>query len=318
MRLGGAHAGQRRVRILRAGHARRDRVGLVLSGATGGQERIPRHRRQRYGPGRQRDRRVEQGRLGDRGQMPTVLVVEIRVVVARTVVVEVVAVLVVAVGGRVGKVLGVLERLARDGRRRLVMEVGHEHRCRLEVDEAVAADLDLLQRGRVDGGDGGLGRRPSRGRDGRRPARRRPPFDVGRQRDAAILGVHGAIMSQQQVAPDEGAATLEALERSLLGICVIVVASRQPRPAQRSLPRPDGGSRFELLTRSLVPTSMLAPAERGVAELTLVLLLRRQRRPARRRRRRRSRPSHGGHGSRARGHSSCCNAQRSQRAVSRA
>ena len=227
MRLGGAHAGQRRVRVLRAGHARRDRVGLVLGRATRGQQGIPRHRRQRYGSGRQRDRRVEQGRLGDGGQVSMgVVVVVVVVVEALVVVATAVEMVVVAVVGIVGivrarlvEVLDVLERLARDGRRRLVMEVGHEHRRRLEVDEAVAADLDLLQRGRVDGGDGGLGRRPSRSRHGRRPGRGRPPFDVGGQRDAAILGVHGAIVSEQQVAPDEGAAALEALERSLLGIC---------------------------------------------------------------------------------------------------
>jgi hypothetical protein len=40
--------------------------------------------------------------------------------------------------------------------------------------------------------------------------------------DAAVLGVDGAVVSQQQVASHEGTSTLHALERAFLGVWGVV------------------------------------------------------------------------------------------------
>ncbi len=195
--LSRADAGERGmggVRVLRArDDARGDGVRLGRGGGRRRQKRVPGARRDRDGSrwipghGRVEVRRV---RLGD-GQ----------------------AVLVDHPTARVG-----------DGGGGLVVQVRHEHGRRLEVDDAVAADLDLLERRGVEG-ERLLRRRAGCGRRRRRRLGRTSSSRLAVQRTASIFGVHRTIMSKQQIASHEGAATLHALERAFLGVCTAGSAS---------------------------------------------------------------------------------------------
>lgn len=81
---------------------------------------------------------------------------------------------------------------------------------------ALTACFHLLQSGRVHvEADGRL----RRGRLRRRGFCARPPLDFADERRASIFGVHGAIVSQQQIPSDEGRPALVALEGALFGIC---------------------------------------------------------------------------------------------------
>ena len=73
-----------------------------------------------------------------------------------------------------------------------------------------------------------------------------------------------AIVSEEEIASDKGAATLETLERTLFGVCgcLSVGWKKHDAPGLR-------------LTGPFMSTSMLASAEGAVAELAFVLLLRR-------------------------------------------
>jgi hypothetical protein len=44
------------------------------------------------------------------------------------------------------------------------------------------------------------------------------------ERDAAVFGVHSAVMAKQQIAAHEGTSTLHAFEGTLLGVCEVWLA----------------------------------------------------------------------------------------------
>ena len=175
----------------------------------------------------------------------------------------------------------------------LVVEVGHQHGGRLDVDvaHAIFAGVELVERGRVDG-HGGLGG-PRRGRLLRLVVG--ATLLLAGQRRAAIFGVDGAVVAEQQVAAHKGAAALEALEGAFFGVCSEgQLATQQHR--ERSPQRDHGATgpasvnsypalqtqssiRHDRdnvggLTGALVAAAVLASAEGAVAELALVLLLR--------------------------------------------
>ena len=181
MRLRGGHArGEGRLRFLRARGGGRDGVRLGLRDGLR-HELVPLHLGQRDGARGVRDGGLEQrGALGE-CHSRSVLV-------------------------------GANASVAHGGRR-LVVQVGHQHRRRLEIHHAIAAGLDLLQGQGVDGCDSRLGGTGQGGRLGASAS-----LHVAVEGDAAILGVDGAVVSQQQVAAHEGTPTLHALERAFLGI----------------------------------------------------------------------------------------------------
>ena len=74
--------------------------------------------------------------------------------------------------------------------RRFVVEVGHQHRSRLEINHAVATRFDLLKSRGIDS-DGGLGR-PCHGIG----LWSSPPLDVAVQRNASIFGMYSSVMSE--------------------------------------------------------------------------------------------------------------------------
>ncbi|KAI2426877.1 hypothetical protein LOZ52_003604, partial [Ophidiomyces ophidiicola] len=96
-----------------------------------------------------------------------------------------------------------------------------------QIHHAVAGGVDVLEGGGVDG-DGGFGGGGGGGGGGGRGrvvgsvvvagSLWATSAALGDQGDAAILRVHGAVVAQQQVAADEGAAALQALEGALLGV----------------------------------------------------------------------------------------------------
>lgn len=119
--------------------------------------------------------------------------------------------------GRVG-VVGVVEPivvLVGHLRRSFMLKVGYQHCGSLKIKIALTACFYLLQRGRVhvhvNGGFGGSGL--DRWLGGR------PPLDLADEGDAAIFGVDGSIVSQQQVSSHKGGPALGAFEGSLFGIC---------------------------------------------------------------------------------------------------
>lgn len=181
---GGQARGEGRLRLLGAGRGRGDGVRLGL-GDRLRHELVPRHLRQRDGA-----RGVGDGGLEERGARRE---------------------------GHSGSGLVGADARVAHGRRGLVVEVGHQHRGRLEVHHAVAAGLDLLQGGGVDGRDGRLGG-PGQGRGLGAGA----ALHVAVEGDAAVLGVDGAVVSQQQVASHEGTSTLHALEGAFLGVWDVV------------------------------------------------------------------------------------------------
>ena len=85
---------------------------------------------------------------------------------------------------------------------------------------ALTACLYLFQRRGVHvQTDGGLGRRARRGLGRRLPSL--SPLDLADQWSAAIFGVDGAIVSQQQVSSDEGTPAFLTFERTLFGVYIM-------------------------------------------------------------------------------------------------
>ena len=77
---------------------------------------------------------------------------------------------------------------------------------------ALTACFQLFQRRRVHVETDGLGGL------GRRRLRARFSLVLADERDAAIFGVDGAVVSKEEIAADEGAAALEAFEGTFFGI----------------------------------------------------------------------------------------------------
>lgn len=94
-----------------------------------------------------------------------------------------------------------------------MMKVGNQHRSGFEINHTITARLYLFQRRSVE--HRLLGRRGRRGRC----LGRRAPLDLADERDAAILRVDGAVVSQQQVTSDEGASALETVEGTFFRVC---------------------------------------------------------------------------------------------------
>ena len=99
---------------------------------------------------------------------------------------------------------------------RFVMEVGHQHCRSLKVSHTITACFYLFQCGRIHA--------QRRFRGGRRRLRgclgRRTPLVFGDERGAAIFGMNGPVVSQQQVPTDKRAATFHAFEGAFLGVCM--------------------------------------------------------------------------------------------------
>lgn len=93
-----------------------------------------------------------------------------------------------------------------------MVEVGHQHGGRFEINHAIAAGLDLLQSRCVDG-DSSFGRPRHAVGLGTSSS-----LHVAVQRDAAVFCVHRAVMSQQQITSHKGTSTLHALEWAFFGI----------------------------------------------------------------------------------------------------
>ena len=99
-------------------------------------------------------------------------------------------------------------------RRSFMLKVGYQHCGSFKIKIALTACFYLFQRGgvhvHVQGGFGGgiLGRWLAG----------RPPLDFADERNAAIFGVDGTIVSQQQVPSHKGGAAFGALEGSLFGV----------------------------------------------------------------------------------------------------
>ena len=85
-----------------------------------------------------------------------------------------------------------------------MVQIGHQHRRRLEVHHAIAACLDLLEGRRVDG-DGRLRRCLS-------------TLHVAVEGDPTVLGMDRPIMSEEQVSADKCTPALQAFERAFLGV----------------------------------------------------------------------------------------------------
>lgn len=100
----------------------------------------------------------------------------------------------------------------------LVVEVGHEHGGSLEVGVfyGLVAVLDLLE-----GGGGIVGVVGSGGLRGPRVGSLvgGAALLLAGQGGAAVFGVDGAVVAQEEVAAHKGAAALEALEGALFGVC---------------------------------------------------------------------------------------------------
>ena len=104
------------------------------------------------------------------------------------------------------------------------MKVGHQHCSSLEINHTITACFYLFQRGRIqlDGllGGRGLGRRLRAG----------STLDFAVEGNAAVFGMHGAIVTEEEVSSHEGAATFGTFEGSLFGIC-----ARRKGPGQHEI-----------------------------------------------------------------------------------
>ena len=96
------------------------------------------------------------------------------------------------------------------------MQVGHQHCSSFEINHTITACLYLFQRRRVQ-----LDRLLRRARLGlaRRCLGRRAALDLADERDAAVFGVDGSVVAEEQVSSDEGASTFSAFEGTLFGVC---------------------------------------------------------------------------------------------------
>jgi hypothetical protein len=166
------------------------------------------------------------------------------------------------------------------GCRGFVVEVGHQHRRRLEINHAIAAGLDLLKGRRIDG-NGRLGRAGHGAGLGTCST-----LHVAVEGDASVFGVYRSVMAKQEIASHEGTSTLHALERALLGVYDelsalfdgITMLCRLDVRAKICPARDPGEKEGKLgrnnkLTGSLMSAAMLAPRKSPVAELALILLL---------------------------------------------
>jgi len=100
-----------------------------------------------------------------------------------------------------------------------LLHVGNEHRSGFHVKSTIAASFYLLESSRVD--DGRLaGPADASNRLGPTAA-----LAIAVQRNASILCVDGAVVSEQKIASDEGAFALHALERALFRVGSLVSAA---------------------------------------------------------------------------------------------
>lgn len=93
-----------------------------------------------------------------------------------------------------------------------VVEVSNKHGRSFNIENTLAAGFELLQCRTIEGK-----RRLRRTCDGLGLGTT-STLPVAVERNSAIFCVNGSVVSQEQIASDESAATLHALERSLLGM----------------------------------------------------------------------------------------------------
>lgn len=127
-----------------------------------------------------------------------------------------------------------------------MVQVGHQHRGRLEVDHAITTGFDLFEGGRVDGHGRlrwhGCGSRLGSGAS----------LDITVKRHPSILGMNSTVMTEEEIAAHKGASALEAFERTFFGVCegggvskatrrgvgaAINMASRTATPGQDHSPK---------------------------------------------------------------------------------
>jgi hypothetical protein len=92
------------------------------------------------------------------------------------------------------------------------MEICYKHGSGLNIEDSITASLHLLQGRSVDG-DGSLGRAVDSAGFGTGAA-----LAIAVERNATILGVDGAVMSEEKIATDKCTSTLHALERTFFGM----------------------------------------------------------------------------------------------------
>jgi hypothetical protein len=98
-----------------------------------------------------------------------------------------------------------------------VLKASDEHGSVLRVEDRVATGLELFKSRCVNGSNRRLGRTADRSGSLRATA----TLAIAVEGYAPIFGMDGAVMAEKKIASDEGAATLQTLERPLFRVCIL-------------------------------------------------------------------------------------------------